>query len=383
MTTDRIYEYDSMRKENTAQILSCKENSKGYDIVCDSTVFYPEGGGQPHDTGFIGEARVLSVSTSGDEVVHRTDRPLPEGSEQPQNIDWDRRFDLMQHHTAEHLVSGAALRLYGANNIGFHLSPASCFVDFDRELSAEEVDTIEQEVNRIAQDNRPVVCRYPAAEDLEVMSYRSKSDRLHGPVRIVMIEGGDSCACCGAHLPSTGYIGMIKLLDRRRNKGGVRLTLVAGSRALAEFSLREKQLDEISALLSSKLPDCADFVRRMLAENGALKLEAEALNSRLTEAVLDSSDLSVPVFVHFAEKLTTEQIRAFALAYLRRSENICAVIAPAGKGARYALASSGSSIQNLSDSLHKMFGGKGGGRGQLIEGYLPAPPQDVLEYFAS
>ena len=210
--TRKLYYEDCHLSRFQAMVTGCEKSEKGYEILLDATAFYPEGGGQACDLGSLGGVSVLDVREREDVVVHLCDAPLEIGTEVEGVIDYDRRFDLMQQHTGEHIVSGIIHRRYGFHNVGFHMGSEMIEIDFDGMVPAGDLPAIEQEANSALWQNLEVRCWYPAEEELPHVVYRSKR-ALPWPVRIVQVPGFDSCACCGTHVAKTGEVGLVKLFS--------------------------------------------------------------------------------------------------------------------------------------------------------------------------
>ena len=198
--TRKLYYEDVYKKEFTAKVLECRECEKGFEIILDQSAFYPEGGGQPCDLGTLNGIAVLDVQEKDREIVHYTKEAVEAGSEVIGKIDWDRRFDLMQQHSGEHIVS-----------VGFHMSSDVLTVDLSGVLTEAQLAEIEAETNQKIWENSEVEITYPSKEELEKLSYRSKKE-LTGQVRLVRFPGSDLCACCGTHVTHTGEIGAVKIL---------------------------------------------------------------------------------------------------------------------------------------------------------------------------
>ena len=200
-------------------------------VTLDRTAFYPEGGGQPWDTGTLGGVPVLEVHSRDGQVVHTCGGPLEPGATVRGTIDWDRRFDLMQQHSGEHIVSGLAHATWGCDNVGFHLGSEVVTIDLNVLLDEGQLAQLEEAANRYLWEDHPVQITYPSPQELERLDYRSKKE-LTGQVRIVTFPGADCCACCGTHVRSAGQVGLIKLLTVQKFRDGVRIELVCGRRAL-------------------------------------------------------------------------------------------------------------------------------------------------------
>ena len=231
METRKLYYEDCHLTEFTAQVMSCQEVGSGWEVVLDTTAFYPEGGGQACELGVLGDAAVLDVKERGEQVVHLCDGPLPVGRQVAGRIDYGRRFDLMQQHTGEHIISGLIHSRYGYHNTGFHMGSDVITIDFDGVIPPEDLPAIEAAANEALWRNLPVKCWYPSPEELPGVFYRTKR-ALPWPVRIVEIPGYDSCACCGVHTAYTGEVGIIKLFSVIGFRGGSRMEMSCGRRAL-------------------------------------------------------------------------------------------------------------------------------------------------------
>ena len=269
--TEKYYETDAYRREAAGRIIAAEPDAKtgGGRIALDGTVFYPEGGGQPADRGTLtlADGTVLDVTDVHEQggVIWHSVASLPgaavPGAEVRQALDWDWRFDKMQQHTGEHILSGILHSMFGAENVGFHIGADAVRMDTSVPISAEGLRAAELAANRIVWQNVPVIITYPTREELAALAYRSKKE-IEGQVRIVTIPGADVCACCGTHTAFTGAVGQIKILSAENYKGGVRLSIVCGQRALeAAQAMRQRQAD-IGALLSAKASETAHAVHR-------------------------------------------------------------------------------------------------------------------------
>ena len=291
--THKYYEADAYRTEAAGRILAAEpDGCGGGKIALDGTVFYPEGGGQPADRGTLTlpDGTVLHVTDVHEQggVIWHTIDALPEaaapGTAVQEALDWAWRFDKMQQHTGEHILSGILHQMFGAENVGFHIGTDAVRMDTSVPISAEGLREAELAANRIVWQNVPVCITYPTREELAALTYRSKKE-IEGQVRIVSIPGADVCACCGTHTAATGAVGQIKILAAENYKGGVRLSIVCGERALlAAQAMRQRQAD-IGALLSAKPSETAHAVHRVFDEYTALKFAHFGLCSQLFEAL--------------------------------------------------------------------------------------------------
>ena len=238
--TEKLFYQDSHRSTFTAIVQEVRPSGNGYEIILDRTAFFPEGGGQSSDTGSLGGVSVSDVQEIDGKIIHYTDGPLVEGTEVEGCIDWTERFSKMQQHTGEHIVSGLIHKIYGYHNVGFHLGTDSVTLDFNGVVPKEKLHEIEQLANEAVAKNLPVQVLYPTDEELSKISYRSKIE-IEGQVRIVVIDGYDVCACCAPHVKQTGEIGLIKLVGMQNYKGGVRISMLCGFRALEDYYQKEKK----------------------------------------------------------------------------------------------------------------------------------------------
>ena len=253
--TQKLYETDSYVQTFAAQVLACTPVQGGFAVVLDRTTFFPEGGGQPCDTGTLGAARVLAVHTDGTTITHTTDAPLTVGGTVEGCIDWPARLDAMQQHTGEHILSGTLHRLFGAENVGFHIGTPYVRMDTSIPLTAAQLAQAEAEANAAVRADTPVHCWVPDPETLAHTEYRSKK-ALDGDVRLVE-AGGDCCACCGTHLARTGEVGLIKIISYAHYKSGMRLAVACGQRAYDAVAGIWADTEAAGRLLSSPVGSLA------------------------------------------------------------------------------------------------------------------------------
>ena len=292
--TEKYFEQDAFRTECESVILAAEPDEKtgGGRIALDGTVFYPEGGGQPADRGTLTlpDGATLNVTDvhEHDGILWHSVDALPEsavpGTAVSGCIDWEWRFDKMQQHTGEHILSGILHQMFGAENVGFHIGSEAVRMDTSVPISAEGLQAAELAANRIVWQDVPVLVSYPTREELAALVYRSKKE-IEGQVRIVTIPGADVCACCGTHTRTTGQVGQIKILASENYKGGVRLSVVCGARALAAAQAMRARQAEIGALLSAKADQTAVAVHRVYDEYTALKFTHFGLCSQLFDAL--------------------------------------------------------------------------------------------------
>ena len=377
METRKLYYEDSEIREFIARVTGCREEKGRFLVTLDATAFYPEGGGQACDLGNLGEAQVLDVQELEGEIVHFCDRPLAVGAEVAGMIDWQRRFDLMQQHTGEHIVSGIVNRKFGYHNVGFHLGNDVVTIDFDGELSWEALQEIQQEANRAVWADLPVNCAVPSEEELPYIPYRTKR-ALPWPVRIVGVPGVDSCACCGVHLKSTGQVGLIQFLSCVKFHQGVRIELLCGQRAYSYVNQIVEQNRKISRLLSAKMPETAQAVENLQKNLQDEKFRSVALQNRLFDAIAEGyRHIAFPL--HFEEALPGNALRELA----ERIEKICggAIVCAGNDESGYTVCVVGEDARGVGTRAAQALCGRGGGKQYAWQGQFRATRAQIEAYF--
>ena len=382
--TQKYYEADAYRREADAVILAAEPDGRGGGkLALDGTVFYPEGGGQPADHGTLtlpdgARLTVTDVHEQGGVIWHRVDA-LPDtaapGTAVTCRIDWAWRFDKMQQHTGEHILSGILHQMFGAENVGFHIGSDAVRMDTSVPISAEGLREAELAANRIVWQNVPVLITYPAREELAQMTYRSKKE-IEGQVRIVTIPGADVCACCGTHTAATGAVGQIKILTAENYKGGVRLSVVCGERALlAAQAMRQRQAD-IGALLSAKPSETAHAVHRVYDEYTALKFAHFGLCGELFDA-LAAQVAPGEDAIRIVPGLDPDGLHRLAARLSEATTGLCAALTANEKGTGYCLAQAGGDVRALTKALNTALNGRGGGKPGICQGSCAAAPEQV------
>ncbi len=379
--TEKLYEWDSYVRSFTAVVEECVPNGDGYAVRLSCTAFFPEGGGQAADPGVLGGLTVNDVQIVDGEIWHYVDAPLTVGSEVEGVLDWETRFSRMRHHTSEHIVCSIANRWHGLHNVGFHLGSEDVTLDLDGELTREQIDAIEDEANRVVAANVAVTATIPTAEELAKTIYRSKKE-LDGEVRLVTIDGVDCCACCAPHVARTGEIGLIKLLDFIRYKGGVRIHLLCGEAALADYRLRYAQSAEMSAKLSVKQYDLSAAVGRLLAERDSLKLALRTANRRIADMqVAAVKPTDKPVYL-IGEDWDIEILRRVVNGLTERCGGLCAAYSGADEAYSYVLGGTGD-IKAATVQMNGVLNGRGGGDHRQSQGRVRATKAQIIAYWQS
>ena len=382
METVKLYYENARTAEFSARVLSCEpRRNGGFAVVLDRTAFNPEGGGQTADTGALGDVRVTDAHEREGIIYHYTDGPLTPGTEVTGRLDWAERWRKMQNHSGEHIVSGLVHARYGYDNVGFHLGEEGCTIDFSGELTRTQLDEIEDAANAVVWQDLPVVARFPGPEELRTLEYRSKLD-LTENVRIVTIEGVDVCACCAPHVARTGEIGVIKLLDAMRHRGGVRIWLKAGSDALADYRARYTDAAAISALLNLPQDKLVPGVERLLAQRDEVKSRLIGLQRAALEAkaaALMPAEGSVVLF----EEADDAGMRLLVNAGMEKCGGVCAVFSGSDGDYRFVMGSARRDMRAFAKEIREPLSARGGGQERMISGRCQADRARIEAFFAS
>ena len=378
--TKKLYYEDVHKKEFTAKVLECRQGKKGYEVILDQTAFYPEGGGQPGDTGSLGEAAVTDVHEKNGELIHYTYRALEPGTEVQGQINWARRFDLMQQHSGEHIVSGLVHEAFGYDNVGFHMGSDVITIDFSGMLDEAQMAEIEAKANQIIWENQEVEIFYPSEEELKELEYRSKKE-LSGWVRIVRFPGADTCACCGTHVTRTGEIGMVKLLSVVKFREGVRMEMISGRRVLDYLNMVNEQNRQISVKLSAKMDKTAQAVARLQDENFALKGRVHSLEENfIVNEAAKWNDCENPLL--FENGMEAGSVQKLADAVLQVCKGRCAVFSRNADGSyKYAMGEKDGDLRQFTKDMNAALNGRGGGKPFFVQGSVQASEKEIRAFF--
>lgn len=381
--TGKLYYTNTYLKTFTAVVQKCDKYEEHYLVVLNKTLFYPEGGGQPSDIGVLNTVNVLDVQEKNGVIIHKTDKPLEVGSKVTGGINWSHRFSLMQQHTGEHIVSGIVHRLFKLDNIGFHMGDTAITVDFNGELSKDNLNVVEMLANRAVYQNIQLKIWYPTAQELKKLDYRSKKE-LNGNVRIVEIPGFDSCACCGTHVIKTGEIGTIKILSSQRYKGGTRITMLSGDKALLDYQEKSNVSDKISSMLSAKPNEISEAVVHLLEENKVLKQQLSTLKNYILETKAKSLKDGTNNVCRFEDNLTPTDLRRYCLMLGEKCSGVSAVFSgDDNTGYKYAIASKKTDVRIISKEINYKFRGRGGGSSKLVQGTIKGVNKEINNYIRS
>ena len=390
MSTFELYYSHPYKTDFEADIISidaCDTKENTYKVILNQTLFFPEAGGQSCDKGeiLIGDisATVESVQIDKDGIISHyiySSSPLNitnlVNTKIKGKIDWNHRFSNMQQHSGEHIFSGIVHEKYGYDNVGFHLSDNSVTMDYNGYLTPDEAYEIEALVNKVIADNVDVICSFPSDTELENIDYRCKVE-LTGDVRIVEIAGVDICACCCPHVAKTGEIGLLKVISSIKYKGGTRLSILCGFRALKYFSSLQADMNELRTLLSSELSEVVNNVAAIKNERDELKIKLrEANKAKLINEIDHLSDSAGALI--FTDEVDAKSQRE-ALNYLiERRDNYCGIlVGDDKKGYSYLIGSNSLDSTLIGERLKESFGAKGGGKKEMIQGFVEAKACDI------
>ncbi len=379
--TRKLFYEDVYLGEFEANVLECRPIQNGFAVLLDQTAFYPEGGGQPADTGRLGDAEVSDVQEKDGEILHYTDRPLEAGQVVVGRIDWDKRFDLMQQHSGEHIISGMVHAEYGFDNVGFHMGSDVITIDLNGILDMEQLLEIEIRANRYIWTDRNVEISYPSDEELRELPYRSKKE-LTDQVRIVTFPGADICACCGLHVAKTGEIGMVKILSAARFRDGVRVEMISGERVLSYLRAVSTQNRQVSAALSVPPYETAGAVTRMQEENYSLRGRLHQMEKQIfaMEAARHEGEGSVLLF---QDEMEPDSVRALCDAVMKTCRGCCAVFSRNPDGSyKYAIGEQGGDLRTFVKEMNAALSGRGGGKPFFVQGSVRASEEEIRRFFS-
>lgn len=378
MMTEKLFYDDAYLKAFSAVVTESVPGKKGWEICLDRTAFYPEGGGQPGDTGFLSGVRVMDTHERDGKIIHYCSDKLEAGSRVEGSVDFDRRFDLMQQHSGEHIVSGIIHEIFGCDNVGFHMGRDVVTIDFNCAIAAERLEEIERKANRIIWENRPFKISWPDKKALEDIRYRSKKE-LSGAVRIVECEGADICACCGLHVKSSGEIGVIKLLNVHPFREGVRMEMLSGERAYEYLRRAAEQNSAIGALLSARTEATCEAVERLLHEAEAAAYRITGLENRIFEEIAKKYAGKDRAAV-FEPKLSPDGVRRLADMLLSRCAGLAAVFSGEGETYKYALGARNVDVRAMGAEMNSRLNGRGGGKPKFVQGSLNCSRGEIEKF---
>ena len=384
--TERLYDSDSYLDVFSCKVVNLYNDDKYTYIETDRTAFFPEGGGQTSDKGWLGEAYVENVQINDGKILHFVEnsdenvKNLEIGMSVCGKIDMKKRFSDMQQHTGEHIFSGIVNRLYGYNNVGFHLGTEVVTLDFDGTLNEDDMCKVENLVNKAVWDNLPINVMFPDDEQLSQIKYRSKIE-IKEQVRIVEIPGVDVCACCAPHVKTTGEIGIIEVVSFEKYKGGTRVSILCGERALSDIRAKLNENRKISALTCAKQKETAQAVERLKQENEKLKYEIVGLNREILSSMAESINEDSRIII-FDKRLEGKLLSDFTLSLMPKASEFIASFCGEDGVFKYCIASSNVDLRPLTKALNSAFSGRGGGRPEKVQGSINGSLEEIEKFLS-
>ncbi len=377
MKTVKLYETDSYLKMKDCIVHELTEWEGRPALILEETIFYPEGGGQLFDTGTIDGVPVTNVQEVDEVIYHvlEAEHPFKPGQKVHTQIDWERRFDFMQQHTGEHVLSGVIENRLGYKNVGFEINEEFMRVDYNGLFTKEQLDELEDEANRMVLENRHVLAFVPGEETISQLEYRSKKP-LEGDVRIVDVQGVDVCACCGTHVAFTSQVGIIKIIDDMHHRGGTRMTVLCGERALKDYRTLNDQSRELSAGLSAPSRELTEsFIHQQELRQEEIRrmvhLEREILNLRLEN--LSKSD----IWMHFEEYLVGRDLARLSATLAHDKDLFFLLSGDDEVGYNYILTAKTIDTREIAKEMNTALDGKGGGKPEVVRGGLKATREEI------
>ncbi|MCR4674021.1 MAG: hypothetical protein K5675_03345 [Lachnospiraceae bacterium] len=378
--TIKLYDNDAYQTTCESQIISCEKiTDTTYDVILNQTIFFPEEGGQTPDKGTINGFKVIDVQIKDEIITHTISTqktPFQDNETVSCEIDWSHRFSNMQQHTGEHIFSGFVHDKFGYENVGFHLSDSIVTMDYNGPMTEEEIYELETKSNEAIFAGKKVTCYYPSKEELNELDYRSKKE-LSGAIRIVSIEDTDVCACCAPHVKTTSEVGILKVIDITNYKGGVRLSILCGMRALNDYRLRLNQCREISHITSAKMDDIVSSVEKIKEDAGVLKGELANIQKNLLDLQASSLDDNTEDVVLFTQNTDTNILRYEVNQLTTLHSGYCAVFNENENGFNFIIGSKNKNCNELAKLLREKLNAKGGGKPEMIQGSLTASKEDI------
>lgn len=382
--TDKLYEEDSYLKACEATVEECEPAGNEFAIVLDRTVLFPEGGGQLSDTGVIGGVPVRKVIEKGGKIIHYCRESLPVGRRVTVQLNWTERLDHMQQHCGEHILSYAFWKLFGANNVGFHMSDRTVAIDLDKEVSWEEAWQAEGFANEQVWENRPVRVSYRTHTELDSLPMRKKNARLTGLLRLVSVEGGDVCTCCGTHPKATGVVGIIKISRVVKHKAGSRIEFLCGRWALTDIRKKMEYIREAGNRLSTGEENVCAGIARLEEEISSLKGALQEKISHIQNGRAKEIRAAAPVNSQGTQLLVAVESESDTLAaksllqkLMAEPNALAAVFYVSGERINYMFGLSEGGQGDCRAAVaeaNRLLGGKGGGRQDAAQGSAPCCP---------
>ena len=369
-----LFYQDVMIKDFTAQVLKTGVDGDRPYVVLSNTAFYPTGGGQPHDTGFLNDIRVIDVEKIDNEIRHYTESPCNLSGEVQGRLDWERRFDHMQQHCGQHILTAAFVELFDIPTVSFHLGSELVTIDLNTEhITEEQLTLAEKRANEIIIENRPIETKWVNKEELSQYSLR-KEVSVEEDIRLVIIPDYDYNGCGGTHPTSTGQVSSIKIMGTEKMKKLTRVSFVCGNRVLNQLAMRKKVLADVSKQLSVPEEDAADALRKFLltakATEKTLSEAQEALLQYEAKELLESSENGL--VAAFFENRSIQTLQKLGRAITSLNDYAIALLVAQNEDKLQFIAARGNqvklSMKNISSEILPFINGKGGGNDTFVQG---------------
>lgn len=372
MATVKLYDTYPYESDFSGQVISCQPCTKGYDIVLNQTLFFPEEGGQNCDRGTINGIDVIDVQIQDGIIHHYLNEPV--NGEINGKIDFHYRYSMMQNHSGEHILSGLVYHDYGFHNVGFHLGDHEITTDYDGFLNDEQLKNLEYKANEIIMDNKKISCYYP--ENVEELHYRCKKE-ITEDIRLVEIEDVDLCACCAPHVRSTIEIGLLKIVKAIKYKKGIRINFLCGQRAIHDYMIKHENCEQISKMLSAPINHVDQYVDRLLLENQRIKQELSDLKRQIIDQKCQNLTVQMQQIV-FVKDVDRSLQQYYVNQLIQKSKNMAAVFVEDETGYRFMIASQDDARIYL-QKLTEKFKIKGGGKKDMVQGHIVADKNEITD----
>ena len=385
--TERLYYLDSYRRAFEARVIELLPLSHAVHVVLDRTAFYPSGGGQPHDTGTLNGIPVVGVAEREQDqaILHvvslQAEDELRPGDQAQGQVDWARRFDHMQQHTGQHILSQAFVQTVGADTVGFHLSTDYSTIDLNRDALGEgDLMRAEALANQIIFEDRPVVARFLEPEEVRALPLR-KAPPARERVRVVQVEDFDWSACGGTHVARTGEIGLIKIVRNERRGAETRITFLCGRRAMTHYRMLHSLTRDLALQLSVGVEELPQTIERLQTEARAARKERDRLHELLLDqeagALIHGAQTTgmVQLVHHIFEMRDVDELRRLA-GRLVSQPGMVALLGMRGPKAQLVFARSADldyDMRPLLQAACRRLGGGGGGSPEMAQGGGPQP----------
>ncbi len=394
METEKLFYEDAYITEFDANVTGCTESlydgKKVWLIELDRTAFYPEGGGQPADTGTLfadgGQVNIRHTANREGKIVHFADSALSIGTKVRGVISWDRRFDHMQQHSGEHIVSGMICERFNCDNVGFHMGEKTVIIDYNADIDMESLKEIEKKANRYIWENHAVNIFYPNGEDLDKLKFRSKIE-LTEAVRIVEFPGADICACCGTHVKLSAEVGMVKFISCQKFTKGTRIGLVCGKRAFDFLSVNFEENSSIAVAMASGLEDTSRVYHKQMEEFKETKFRLSKTEEEYYKLLAEKYTEKENVML-FDKGLSSDSLRKLCVLLGHASKGMCAVFSLEESSGddekplyKYAVLNKDSDIRDFIKKMNLNLNGRGGGKDGFAQGSIKAEKREIRKFF--